>query len=247
MPGRTDNEIKNFWNSSIKKKLRKAGIDPNTHRQHIIPLEVEGATSSSNKMSNLNTPSILSPASRSSFPVVSELSKEPQVAQFVSDHEGTSSWQSSNSIGFFPSSQWSFSGPTSPVLCFSQLTGLPDMKPELNCITMATLLPSVSNSSVPNMNYLMPMLDMSSTVSLPQNTALHGGPFWEYASASNNDSQSNGKSTTTDLQDCSSMFEGSICNEAQLQLEREPEAEDFKWSEYLDEAFSICAAFTDPN
>ncbi|KAL7184361.1 hypothetical protein ACSBR2_026502 [Camellia fascicularis] len=31
MPRRTDNEIKNYWNTHIKRKLLIRGIDPQTH------------------------------------------------------------------------------------------------------------------------------------------------------------------------------------------------------------------------
>ncbi|GAY46386.1 hypothetical protein CUMW_096630 [Citrus unshiu] len=32
LPGRTDNDVKNFWNTKLKKKLMKLGIDPITHK-----------------------------------------------------------------------------------------------------------------------------------------------------------------------------------------------------------------------
>ncbi|KAJ7530044.1 hypothetical protein O6H91_15G076300 [Diphasiastrum complanatum] len=33
MPGRTDNEIKNYWNTHLSKKLARKGIDPKTHKR----------------------------------------------------------------------------------------------------------------------------------------------------------------------------------------------------------------------
>lgn len=50
LPGRTDNEVKNFWNSCIKKKLISQGFDPQTHNL----LSSHKTTSSSSSLSNNN-------------------------------------------------------------------------------------------------------------------------------------------------------------------------------------------------
>lgn len=76
LPGRTDNEIKNYWNTHIRKKLLMMGIDPVTHCQR-TELDM---------LSNL--PSILTAANRLNLgnttnPLESALRLQADVAQLA--------------------------------------------------------------------------------------------------------------------------------------------------------------------
>ncbi|CAN6560850.1 unnamed protein product [Malus baccata var. baccata] len=86
LPGRTDNEIKNYWNTHIRKRLLKMGIDPVTHTPRLDLLELTSLLSSTlyNSSSDnlqLNIPNLLT--DQSSFvPIITN-----QVGSYDSIYE----------------------------------------------------------------------------------------------------------------------------------------------------------------
>ncbi|XP_021276916.1 transcription factor MYB41-like [Herrania umbratica] len=68
LPGRTDNEIKNYWNTHIRKRLLRNGIDPVTHAPRLDFLDLSSILSSTlcnqsllNVSSLLGTQALLNP------------------------------------------------------------------------------------------------------------------------------------------------------------------------------------------
>nr|XP_043624564.1 transcription factor MYB41-like [Erigeron canadensis] len=65
LPGRTDNEIKNYWNTHIRKKLLRMGIDPVTHNRRLDLLDVASLLNAplynSSQMSLLGIHNVVNP------------------------------------------------------------------------------------------------------------------------------------------------------------------------------------------